>query len=141
MPKYNKRDDYSKISWEVPESIQESLMGKHSCPVCKKTFFTHNKTRRYCSPICAQRARRKNQKNRGNSPPNFIIFARDGFRCHYCGKSPHREPEIFLVVDHIIPLAKGGTLIEENLITCCNQCNATKHDRLLDTRTIEFLKS
>lgn len=56
----------------------------------------------------------------------FKILKRDGFRCHYCGKSPHRDPNIVLHVDHIKPLSKGGTWDEKNLITACAECNMGK---------------
>ena len=52
----------------------------------------------------------------------FAIFARDKFTCRYCGKQP---PEVVLVIDHMIPVAEGGTNEETNLITSC-PCNAGK---------------
>lgn len=58
----------------------------------------------------------------------FKILERDGFKCAYCGKV---ASETELEVDHIIPRAKGGTDIIENLITACFECNRGKRDRLL----------
>ncbi|MBI1924451.1 HNH endonuclease [Candidatus Poribacteria bacterium] len=34
-----------------------------------------------------------------------------------------------LTVDHIIPRAKGGKTVEENLWLACRWCNEHKHDR------------
>jgi len=59
------------------------------------------------------------------------IFRRDGFRCHYCGRTQHDEG-VVLVIDHIIPLAHGGTHDPENLTTACRDCNGGKSDKLLD---------
>lgn len=53
----------------------------------------------------------------------FDVFKRDNFTCAYCGRRP---PEITLEVDHIIPLAEGGTDDPENLTTSCWDCNRGK---------------
>jgi len=57
------------------------------------------------------------------------VFMRDRFRCQECGVHPdatHRH--VFLEVDHIIPVARGGTNRLENLQTLCDVCNAGKSD-------------
>jgi predicted restriction endonuclease len=56
----------------------------------------------------------------------FKVLKRDGFRCHYCGRSPHKDPNVILHVDHIKPLSKGGSWDEKNLITSCKECNLGK---------------
>ncbi len=56
----------------------------------------------------------------------FSIFRRDGFTCGYCGRRP---PEAVLVIDHVVPVIKGGTNDEENLVTSCFDCNAGKSDK------------
>lgn len=53
----------------------------------------------------------------------FRIFRRDGFQCQYCGRLP---PDVVLRVDHMVPVAQGGTNEEDNLITACHECNAGK---------------
>lgn len=58
----------------------------------------------------------------------FEIFKRDKFTCQYCGGTP---PAIVLVVDHILPVAKGGTTVQHNLITSCEACNQGKASGLL----------
>lgn len=60
----------------------------------------------------------------------FGIFGRDQFACRYCGKAP---PEVKLVVDHIVPVSRGGTNDETNLITSCESCNQGKSDKSLST--------
>lgn len=54
------------------------------------------------------------------------IIERDGYTCQYCNNSTNKEPNLLLEVDHIIPLAKGGTTTEENLQTLCWKCNRHK---------------
>jgi hypothetical protein len=56
----------------------------------------------------------------------FAVLSRDGFKCRYCGGEP---PDVKLVIDHFIAVAKGGTGDIENLITSCQPCNAGKSDR------------
>jgi 5-methylcytosine-specific restriction endonuclease McrA len=51
---------------------------------------------------------------------------RDGFRCRRCGHGPDVAP---LVVDHVVPVAKGGTRDDANLQTLCQPCNCGKSDR------------
>lgn len=69
----------------------------------------------------------------------FEVFKRDSFTCQYCGKS---APEVILEVDHIIPVAEGGTDDVFNLITSCRDCNRGKGKRMLsDHTTIEKQKA
>jgi len=55
------------------------------------------------------------------------LFARDGWRCAYCGTTNGR-----LTLDHIVPRSKGGESIWENVVTACAPCNLRKGDRLLE---------
>ena len=64
----------------------------------------------------------------------FEIFKRDGFRCLYCGGTP---VQVLLRVDHVIPVAKGGTDDPSNLVTSCFDCNAGKAARPLGERRFE----
>jgi len=59
----------------------------------------------------------------------FEVFKRDGFRCIYCGSTPVQSA---LRVDHVEPVAKGGTDEPSNLVTSCFTCNAGKAARRLD---------
>lgn len=58
----------------------------------------------------------------------FEVFKRDGFVCQYCGAHP---PATILHVDHIHPVAEGGTNDQDNLITACADCNLGKGAKLL----------
>jgi len=58
------------------------------------------------------------------------IFVRDGYTCRYCGRDmtlhfpyPHLG---VLTVDHIVPKVHGGTDRNDNLATCCFDCNNWK---------------
>lgn len=51
------------------------------------------------------------------------IYARDKYRCQYCGgKFPTEE----LTYDHVIPKYRGGKTRWDNIVTCCIECNRRK---------------
>ena len=55
------------------------------------------------------------------------LFARDNWRCVYCGETGGR-----LTLDHVVPRSKGGGSEWENVVTSCAPCNLRKGDRLLE---------
>lgn len=72
----------------------------------------------------------KQQRKRLTQAFKEKIFARDKYKCQYCGSTENLE------IDHIIPLSKGGNNNENNLLTACHNCNSLKWDFSID----EFLK-
>ena len=60
------------------------------------------------------------------------VFARDAYRCVYCGQ-PFPAEE--LTVDHVQPRVRGGDNSGGNVVTACGGCNALKGHRRLS----EFL--
>ena len=52
------------------------------------------------------------------------VFKRDGYRCRECGAS---NDETSLEIDHIVPVARGGTNDIDNLQTLCRECNRMKY--------------
>ena len=59
------------------------------------------------------------------------IKERDNYTCKICGNSTHKEPNLLLEIDHIVPVAKGGYTVENNLQTLCWKCNRSKSDKLI----------
>ncbi len=55
------------------------------------------------------------------------VYGRDGYMCMYCGAT--RKP---LTLDHIIPLAGGGSHCEDNLVAACRECNSRKNVKPLE---------
>lgn len=70
------------------------------------------------------------QTERINLPPSvrIAVLLKHGFRCVYCGAT--RE-DTKIEVDHVIPVCKGGTNDEGNLVAACRECNAGKSGKLL----------
>lgn len=54
------------------------------------------------------------------------IFERDSYTCTYCGARG-----VKLECDHIVPVARGGSFLDENLTTACFTCNRSKRDKLV----------
>lgn len=54
------------------------------------------------------------------------ILKRDGFRCKLCGATAR---DTLLHVDHMIPIARGGTSHPINLQALCERCNVAKAAR------------
>lgn len=63
----------------------------------------------------------------------FDIFTRDGFKCRYCGRT---SVETTLVIDHVIPVSRGGANDDDNLVTSCQGCNSGKSAKNLEQSNI-----
>lgn len=66
------------------------------------------------------------------------VFARDGHRCQYCGASGRLRE---LNLDHVVPLAHGGTTSWENVVCCCVPCNRRKGSRRPDAAGMRLLRA
>lgn len=53
----------------------------------------------------------------------FEVLRRDNHACRYCGAS---APDAKLTVDHVTPVALGGSDDPTNLVTACADCNSGK---------------
>lgn len=65
----------------------------------------------------------------------LAIYLRDGLACVYC--SAGVEDGTRLDLDHVLPVAKGGSNRESNLVTACQRCNNAKSAR----NVAEFIKA
>jgi 5-methylcytosine-specific restriction endonuclease McrA len=54
------------------------------------------------------------------------IYARDGYRCQYCGTKCTIDG---LTYDHVLPRSRGGRTTWENIVSCCYACNSAKANR------------
>lgn len=64
---------------------------------------------------------------------NTFLFARDGYRCQYCGRASYElRPRESLTRDHVIPVSRGGLNVWTNVVTACSPCNTRKANHLLE---------
>ncbi|HTN76648.1 MAG TPA: HNH endonuclease [Pirellulaceae bacterium] len=54
------------------------------------------------------------------------LFARDGHKCQYCGRS---LPSHQMSLDHVVPRSRGGEMSWENIVCSCVDCNTRKGGR------------
>lgn len=83
------------------------------------------------APRADYRHRRPARRSARRSIPlgvRFSVLERCNFACQYCGR---RAPEVALHVDHVMPVALGGTGDESNLTAACEDCNLGKSGRRL----------
>jgi 5-methylcytosine-specific restriction endonuclease McrA len=52
------------------------------------------------------------------------LLARDGGTCQYCGGKAAS-------IDHVVPRARGGAHVWENVVAACLRCNGKKADKTL----------
>ncbi len=51
------------------------------------------------------------------------VLEAGGYQCAYCGAPAS-------TVDHVLPLARGGTSDVDNLVPCCSRCNSSRGGRM-----------
>jgi 5-methylcytosine-specific restriction endonuclease McrA len=77
-----------------------------------------------------EKMRRRRTLIAGNGPVDRIsedeIFARDGERCHICGKPVRRDQ---MSLDHIVPIALGGSHTMANVRLAHRRCNYRRAHR------------
>ena len=74
-----------------------------------------------------QSRRRERERSAGRPISNQVrlqVFEKDQWACVRCGVDAN------LTIDHITPLAHGGTNDFDNLQTLCRACNGRKKDKL-----------
>ena len=101
----------------VPASsarVRSAQSGGFLCDVMtrNRSIYTFGKTRKQIPDLIRE-----------------LIFQRSEHTCSYCGVDDQEEK---LVIDHIVPVAKGGSDSTENLTASCFMCNSRKGDMTLD---------
>ena len=75
---------------------------------------------------------------RGVKFSRINVFARDDFRCQYCGtKRAIHE----LNYDHVLPRVQGGKTVWENIVTSCYDCNSQKRGRTPEQAGMKLLRA
>jgi 5-methylcytosine-specific restriction endonuclease McrA len=103
---------------QVKEVVKE-IFGEVRRPTLLQSMTEKKFVRRKIVGVAGGDGTRKKMSTRDR----FMVFNRDSFQCQYCGR---RAPDVFLEVDHIIPISKMGLDSIENMITSCSSCNHGK---------------
>ncbi len=105
------------VVWELGET-KLVMLGGHNRLTAKQSFLE-------MAPVIATRGdigRRLMRKGLTNR----MLFKRDNHLCMYCGdRFVHAE----LTRDHVVPRARGGKDIWENVVAACKRRNHAKADR------------
>ncbi|WP_037789033.1 HNH endonuclease [Streptomyces natalensis] len=64
----------------------------------------------------------------------YEILRRDQHTCRYCGAT---APDVPLRIDHVTPVALGGTDTPDNLVTACQDCNSGKSSASPDAHHVD----
>lgn len=65
----------------------------------------------------------------------FEVLRRDEYTCRYC-----RATDQPLTVDHVVPVALGGSDDPSNLVAACKDCNAGKSSSSPDAATVATVR-
>lgn len=108
------------------------------CGSCGAPIVSTRSETRWCSPAC--KARQRQARRRARKRDAYVadvsplkIFERDRWRCQLCRKPVDRSKVVphpqAPVIDHVIPLACGGTHEPANAQCAHFICNSIKSDR------------
>lgn len=111
------------------------------CAGCGKVFTSNRPTKKYCSDRCKRSGKTYRSRCRhygvyyDPSVTRAKVIKRDKYICQICGKTCDPQDKSwgssganFPTLDHIIPLAKGGTHTWGNVQCACGACNSNKRD-------------
>lgn len=117
-----------------------------ACAWCGTTFrglshvrFCGQACRRACNKKREKALRRKRESAACEDVNPYAVFDRDGWRCMMCGKATPKErrgtnyanaPEL----DHVVPLALGGSHTYANVQCACRSCNGRKGARMVPSQ-------
>lgn len=119
--------------------VQNKLQHIKRCKECNKYFYAETNKIKYCSKKCINkfRNRQKDKRIYRNGKPDLSItltklYMRDKGVCQLCGRhidfDCDSNSKHYPSIDHIKPIAKGGTHSWDNVQLACRQCNSIKSD-------------
>ena len=159
----SKDSDQNKLEKILANKCQDYSFEGDTVVLCKSASHAEEEIRRTISKYCNWRDRishpgdyekspekikdargnwqlkGKTQRNEGPSPAARLrVLNRDRYTCVYCGR---HGSEAELHVDHIQPVANGGSHHISNLQTTCRHCNQSKGKRKAPKTRPETIES
>ena len=119
------------------------------CLGCGVLFAARLPDQEYCSRECGhlppKYSTRLRQMAAQVSPTlrRREVFERDDWVCHICGERVDEAPINRLYgasIDHVKPIARGGTHTTDNVKTAHLHCNIKKSDTVFDEEELYFLR-
>ena len=122
------------------------------CKYCEQWHYKYNNV--YCSKECRRKGNRLYDELRKNKRLErarkngqfdadidiYKLIERDGGHCYLCGDDVlftyHYNDPKYPTIEHVMPIARGGTHSWDNVKVACRECNTRKSTTLID----EFLK-
>ena len=114
---------------------------KRFCAVCAAPFYAVRGRNHVCSEACRRQrgtyaSRKASAKAGAERIDRIAVFERDGWTCYLCGNACLRGPGTRYkprapVIDHVVPLSKGGEDSLGNVRCAHDKCNRIKHDKLI----------
>ena len=110
------------------------LEWSRTCADCKREArwkWSHGESGRRVKRVARARRRALTRGVGADQIDPIAVFERDGWRCHLCGKKTDPKlrglpkplaPEL----DHVVPLAAGGSHTWGNVKCSCRKCNGSK---------------
>lgn len=143
--KRNKRQQIFMMYKELHNKLIElekrynDLRNIKQCDECNKVFIATHLNQKFCSTRCRNKRlnRVKDKRIYRNGKPDLSItltklYMRDNGICQLCGRhidfDCDSNSKHYPSIDHIKPIAKGGTHSWDNVQLACRQCNSIKSD-------------
>lgn len=78
------------------------------------------------------------KSNRSPRFSKFNVSLRDEYQCQYCGTDLVNRD---ITMDHVVPVARGGKTIWENIVASCGPCNHSKGDKIIKPMKAPYMPS
>ena len=135
---------------ELISRQMEERLANHVCKNCGAEYCiatTGYNSEQYCSEKCMKRwamrvkndRRLRKMKSRHHDIDITLekLFIRDGGTCYICGRQCNwndmtdgNAGNTYPSIDHVVPIAKGGTHTWQNIRLACRRCNWEKRDSI-----------
>lgn len=120
------------IDWKVTELAIQNALENAKSEWFNYPFDTPKKVERYgYFPFVIRNLEMVKEFPPNKPSPRYIpsqfrieVWLRDGAKCKRCGRKED------LLFEHIIPIIKGGSNVENNVELICKLCSKRKSDRI-----------
>lgn len=145
--------ELDKTKWQEMLSAKPIMF--KNCKWCGNIFKAASIQQVYCSNKCRRATKNKNRSERKHKRMEHAkengdyetislkrLYKRDAGICYLCGKhlvlnDDYNRPDA-PVIEHVIPICKGGTNTWDNVKLSCRNCNSLKGTKILKKFKLKF---